>query len=402
MPYRYLAVSRDEGQKRGVLNVDTEAAAERVLWDWGWTIVQLKPVRGGFDLARWFPSYFGPRRRDVIVFSQQLATLVDSGIAIVPALQLLAEESSHRSLRQVLGRVLEQVRTGTPLSVALAQHPQVFPELYTRMVQVGEQTGNIGVILSQLATYLEKEQSVARRVRDATAYPAFLVLMAFGVVLIIVNFTLPPLLRLYDEFGAELPWPTRFLLALTHFTTTYRLHMFIAAVVLAAAAFWYFSTARGRRVRDAALLRLPVLGTVNIQGAVARFSGTLATLIQAGLTLPDSLELTSQTLGNVVVRQALEDLRHETLQGRGLSEPLARVRWLPGLLSQMVRVGEETGTLDRHLRTLAGFYEVEVDRSLKSLTGLLEPAMLIFVGGIVGFVAVSVIMPMYMLLGSIR
>jgi len=209
-------------------------------------------------------------------------------------------------------------------------------------------------------------------------------------------------LRLYDEFGAELPWPTRFLLALTHFTTTYRLHMFIAAVVLAAAAFWYFSTARGRRVRDAALLRLPVLGTVNIQGAVARFSGTLATLIQAGLTLPDSLELTSQTLGNVVVRQALEDLRHETLQGRGLSEPLARVRWLPGLLSQMVRVGEETGTLDRHLRTLAGFYEVEVDRSLKSLTGLLEPAMLIFVGGIVGFVAVSVIMPMYMLLGSIR
>jgi type IV pilus assembly protein PilC len=402
MPYRYLALSPSGQQESGLLQVETEAAAERALWDRGLTIVNLRPASAGFDPAQWFPTFFGPKRRDVIVFSQQLATLVDSGIAIVPALQLLSEESGHRSLRRVLRRVLEQVRTGASLSSALAEHPLVFPDLYARMVQVGEQTGNIGVILRQLSVYLEKEQTVVRRVRDAMVYPAFLLVMAFGVVLILLNFTLPPLLRLYDEFEATLPWPTRFLMDLTEFVTAYRLPMVVGALLVIVVLLAYVRTPGGRKVRDQALLRIPALGAVSLQGAVARFSRTLATLLQAGLALPESLELTGRTMSNVIVRQSLDDLRREALQGRGLSEPIARMRWFPRLLAQMVRVGEETGTLDRHLTTLADYYEGEVDRSLKALTGFLEPAMIIFVGGVVGFVAISVVMPMYTLLGSIR
>ncbi len=402
MPFRYLALSPDGKEQHGRLQVETEEAAERALWERGWTVVQLRSSAGAFDLARWFPTFFGPRRRDVIVFSQQMATLIDSGIAIVPALQLLTEESSHRALRQVLRRTLEQVRTGAPLSTALAEHPLVFPDLYTRMVHVGEQTGNVGIILRQLATYLEKEMGVARRVRDAMSYPAFLLLMAFGVVLLLVNFTLPPLLRLYDEFQATLPWPTRFLMWLTDFVTTYRLPMALGAILFIVAAVVFVGTPTGRRTRDGILLSVPFLGVVNIQGAVARLSRTLATLLQAGLGLPESLELTGRTITNVVLRQNVDDLRREALQGRGLSEPLGRMRRFPRLLAQMVRVGEETGTLDQHLTTLADFYEGEVDRSLKALTGFLEPAMILFVGVIVGFVAVSVILPMYTLLGSIR
>ena len=402
MPFHYLALSPEGKEQRGLLQVETETAAERALWERGWTVVQLRAASGGFDLARWFPTFFGPPRRDVIVFSQQLATLVDSGIAIVPALQLLTEESTHRALRKVLRRVLERVRTGEPLSSALAEHPLVFPDLYTRMVHVGEQTGNVGVILRRLATYLEKEMGISRRVRDATAYPAFLLLLAFGVVLLLLNFTLPPLLRLYDEFEATLPWPTRFLMSLTDFVTAYRLPMALGAALLAVVVVVYLGTAAGRRTRDVILLGLPILGTVNIQGGVARFSRTLATLLQAGLALPESLELTGRTVSNSVLRQSIDDLKRETLQGRGLSEPLGRMRWIPRLLAQMVRVGEETGTLDQHLTTLADYYDEEVDRSLKSMTAFLEPAMILFVGGIVGFVAVSVILPMYTLLGSIR
>ncbi len=402
MPYRYLALSPDGAEQHGLLQVESEAAAERALWSRGWTVVRLRPTAAGFDLARWFPTFFGPRRRDVIVLSQQLATLIDSGIAIVPALELLTEEAGQGPLRRVLQRVLEEVRTGTPLSAALAAHPLAFSDLYTRMIRVGEQTGNIGVILRQLAIYLEKEAAVARRVRDASAYPAFLLLMSFGVILLLFNFTLPPLLRLYDEFQAELPWPTRFLIGLSDFLTSYRLPLFLGIALVVVAVVAYVRTRQGRRARDQLLLRLPLLGTINVRGAVARFSRTLATLLQAGLGLPKSLDLTTHTISNTEVRQGLMDLRREALQGRGLSEPLGRIRWAPGLLSQMVRVGEETGTLDQHLLTLADFYETEVDRALKALTGFLEPAMMLFVGGVVGFVAISVVMPMYTLLSSIR
>jgi type IV pilus assembly protein PilC len=191
-------------------------------------------------------------------------------------------------------------------------------------------------------------------------------------------------------------------MSLTDFVTAYRLPMALGAALLAIAAAVFLGTAAGRRTRDRVLLGLPILGTVNIQGGVARFSRTLATLLQAGLALPESLELTSRTVSNSVLRQSIDDLKRETLQGRGLSEPLGRMRWIPRLLAQMVRVGEETGTLDQHLTTLADYYDEEVDRSLKGMTAFLEPAMILFVGGIVGFVAVSVILPMYTLLGSIR
>jgi len=402
MPYTFVALRPDGVEQRGRLQVETEAAAERALWARGWTVVRLRPAAGGLDLARWFPTSFGPRKRDIIVFSQQLATLVDSGIAVVPALELLGEEAGHRALRRVLQRVLEGVRTGSPLSAALAEHPLVFPDLYTRMLRVGEQTGNLGVILRQLATYLEKEDAIARRVRDASAYPLFLLAMAFGVVLLLLNFTLPPLLRLYDEFQATLPWPTRFLMGLSEFLTSYRLPLFLGAVLLIAALAAYLSTSTGRRARDQLLLRLPLIGPINVRGSVARLSRTLSTLLQAGLGLPESLDLTTHTVSNTVVQQGIADLRREALQGRGLSDSLARLRWAPGLLAQMVRVGEETGTLDRHLLTLADFYESEVDRALKALTGFLEPAMILFVGGVVGFVAISVVMPMYTLLSSIR
>ncbi|HEX9797432.1 MAG TPA: type II secretion system F family protein [Anaerolineales bacterium] len=402
MPFRYMAIDSSGNQARGLLEAETEEAAERALWDRGLTILNLERVAAPFNLATVLPTFLGPKRQDLIIFSQQLASLIDSGVSLVPALDLLSEEVTSQPLRVVLRRVVADLRLGAPLSTALSRHEMVFPPIYCRLMEVGERTGNLGFVLRQLATYLEKEESVVRKIRGALGYPLFLIAMAIGVLVIVFNFTLPPLLNLYAEFDAELPWPTQVLISAAEFFVAYRFFLFIGVMLLLVLGFWYLSRPTGRRQLDWLLLRLPLIGRITTQGAIARFSRTLSTLLTAGVSLPDSLELAREVVGNVVMRQAVEDLRQEALQGRGLSRPIARNRLFPGLLSQMVRVGEETGTLDNHLASLSNFYEEEVDRATKRLTGMLEPAMILFVGLIVGFVAISVVLPMYSLLQSIR
>ena len=401
MPYRYLAYDVDGNLTRGTLYVENEETAERLLWERELTVAQLKSVGTGLDLAKWFPTYFGPKRRDIIVFSNQLANLAESGIAIVPALELLAEETSSKALGKVLREVLEEVRQGSAISTALEAHPTVFPTIYYRMIQVGERTGNLSVVLRQLAIYLEKEAGVVQKIRSAMLYPAFIISLAFVVIGILINFTLPPLLSLYEEFDAQIPTATRMLLWISDFTLEHRFHIFFLLAILVIGGSWYVSTEPGRRQWDTLLLKVPLLGRINIQGNVARLSRTLSTLLRAGLQLPESMELTQQTIRNVLLARALSELRLETLQGRGIARPISRMTIFPRMLAQVVRIGEETGTLDSHLENLARFYEEEVDRGLKTITTLIEPALIIFVGLIVAFVAISVILPMYTLLGQI-
>jgi len=402
VPFRYMAIDATGNEARGLLEAETEGAAERALWDRGLTIVNLEQVAAPLNLATILPTFLGPKRQDLVIFSQQLASLIDSGVSLVPALDLLSDEVTSQPLRVVLKRVVADLRMGTPLSAALGRHETVFPPIYRRLMEVGERTGNLGFVLRQLASYLEKEEGVVRKVQGAIGYPLFLIAMAFGVLVIVFNFTLPPLLNLYAEFDAELPWPTQLLIGVAEFFITYRFLLFVGLMLVIIIGAWHIMRPAGRRQLDWLLLRLPVIGRITTQGAVARFSRTLSTLLTAGVSLPESLALAREVVGNVIMRQAVEDLRQEALQGRGLSRPISRNRLFPGLLSQMVRVGEETGTLDNHLSSLAGFYEEEVDRAMKRLTGMLEPAMILFVGLIVGFVAISVVLPMYSLLQSIR
>jgi type IV pilus assembly protein PilC len=402
LPYRYLAFDPQGNEIQGLLDVETEQAAERALWDRGLTIASLEAASKPVDLVTLFPTFLGPKRRDVIIFSQQLANLIEAGVGLVPALDLLSQEVSSRPLRRIVKRVADDLRMGLPLSRALGKHETVFPPIYRRMLEVGERTGNLAFVLRQLADYLEKEEKIIRKVQSAMAYPLFLLAMSFVVVLIVFNFTLPPLVQLYAEFDAELPGITLGLMAFVGFMLDYRFLLFVALVLVILLTAWYSSRPTGRRHIHTLLLKIPMLGTANLQGAIARLSRSLSTLLRAGVSLPESLELAKETMGNVVLRAAVEDLRQETLQGRGLSGPISRARLFPGLLAQIVRVGEETGTLDSHLATLAGFYEEEVDRTMDRLTGMLEPALIIVVGIVVAAVAISVILPMYTLLQNIR
>jgi type IV pilus assembly protein PilC len=233
-------------------------------------------------------------------------------------------------------------------------------------------------------------------------YPAVILLLAVGVVILLVTVALPAMMGLFVELKVELPWTTRLLLAVTNFARDYGTVTFLAVLALVAVLAVYIQMPAGRAQWHLVLLRIPVIGGVNLKGALARMSRTMAILLRAGLPLAEVMELVMQTSGNVVVAQALGGVRDELLAGRGLSAPLSRQKFFPRLLVQMVRVGEETGTLDGNLETLADFYEEETDRAISTMTSLIEPAMLLFAGGVVAFIAVSVIMPMYSIMGSVK
>jgi type IV pilus assembly protein PilC len=402
MPYQYQAYMANGEIREGLIDVETEETAEKILWARELTIVELKKVSRKIELGEWMPTYFGPKSRDVILFSRQLATLVNSGVSITASFQLLASQVSNKYLGKILGMIEEDIRMGTTLSDSMRKHATIFSNLYCRMIEVGERTGTLGKSLRQMATYIEKEKAITSKLQGAMAYPVVVLLMAVGVIAIMMNFTLPPMMGLFEEFGADLPWTTLLLLGIVDFFTLYKLHLLVTVIILAIVITWYVAQPGGRKRLHLLLLRIPILGRINTEGIVSKVSRTMSTLLQAGLPLPEVMDLTRQTVSNTVVVEALDVVREETIQGRGLSEPFSRIEFFPPMLSYMVRVGEETGTLDDHLETLATFYEAQVDRAMGTLTRMLEPAMTIFVGLVVGFVAVSIIMPMYQLLGAIK
>lgn len=402
MSYRYVAFDSDGRRVEGQIEVGTEAAAEEALWEQGLTVAKLMPARPRQTLATLFPTFFGVKRRDLIIFSRQLATLLESGINILRALRLLTQQASRRAMREVLEEIVASLDRGQAFSAALAQHPLAFSELYARSIAVGERTGNLEDVLRQMATYLEKEQALLRKLRDALSYPLFVLVVAVGVVVLMLTVALPPMVDLFESFGAELPLPTRILIAASRFASAYGVYVLFGGLVLAALFAWWSGRPSGRRLRDATLLRMPVVGKVILQGQIARFARTTSTLIRAGLPLAEVMTLVIQTIDNVVVAEALERGRAALLAGQGLSGPLAAERLFPPLLAQMVRVGEETGTLEENLDTLVNFYEEEVDRSVQLLTAMAEPALTIVVAAVVGFIAVSMVMPMYSILSEIK
>lgn len=402
MPYKYVAYTKTGERVQGTVDATSEALAEEVLWQSDYIIASLRPARPGAGLAEMMPTFFGVKPRDLIVLSRQLATLIESGIPLLSGLQMLGEEVGNKTLSRALQAVIEDVREGESVSGALRKHPQVFPSIYSRMIEIGERMGNMEAILRQLATYMEKREALTRKLKGAMAYPTFILLLAIGVVFLMINFTLPGIMGLFSEFEADLPITTRILITITNFTTTHQSSILAVAVSTVALVSLYVRTPIGRRQRDLLLLKIPVIGSINIQSSISQLCHTMSILLRAGLPMSEIMDLIVQTMGNVILREAFERVRTEMLQGHGLSRPISQEQVFPSLLVQMVRVGEETGALDSNLETLALFYEEEADRKINALTGMLEPALMLFVGGLVGFLAVSVIMPMYSLMGSMR
>lgn len=399
MAYQYVAYTPLGEKIQGRIDATTEGEAEAALWKQNYTVVALKETRKSGE-SQLFVSKI--KTRDLVVFSRQLATLIESGIPIVRGLVLLQEQAPSKRFRQVLADVIVDVQQGRFFSEAIARHGKAFPDLYPRLIEVGERAGNLEIVLRQLASYMEKEEELVRKIRGGMAYPSFVLLMAIGVAVLLITVALPPLMEMFTVFDAELPLPTRVLMALTEFTSAYRTQLAAGAAMVIAGGILFIKSKTGRVIFDRMLLKVPLVGAVVIQGAVARMCRSVSTLLQAGIALPEIMDLITRSQGNSTIRGALEQVHQELLQGHGLADPLAQQKVFPGLLVQMVRVGEETGSLDSNMDTLAKFYEDETSRTVDALTGAMAPALTIFIGGIVGFVALAVIMPMYSLMGNLE
>ncbi len=384
----------------GSVDAVSEDVAERTLWDWHYKIVQLRPVKARPTLDQMIPSLFGVKPREIINFSRHLATLVESGIALLQAIELL-QNQSRGPFARVLGDITRDLKDGSPFSAAIAKQ-DIFPPIYSRLMEVGERTGSLENVLRRVASHIEKEQAIVKRVRGAMAYPIFIMILAAVVVGILVTTALPPLINLFGEFNAQLPLPTRIMMTTSKFAIAYKIHMLVALVAIVALVSWHVRRPVGRRQLDFLLVKLPLIGSINIQSNVSRFSRTMAMLLRAGLPLSDIMELVLDTTQNQVVRDALLDVREELMHGEGLAKPFASSGLFPSMLSQVISVGEETGALDTNLDTLAEFYAAEVDERVGALTSMIQPAMTLVIGVVVAFIAISIIMPMYSIMGHIQ
>ena len=401
MLFKYVAFAPSGEQVAGSVDAANEDIAERTLWDWQYKVVLLQPVKPKLRLDQVLPSLFGVKSREVINFTRHLATLVESGIALLQAIELLQGQSKGPFAR-VLGDISRDLKNGSPFSTAIAQHRTIFPPIYSRLMEVGERTGSLETVLRRVALHMEKDQAIVKRVRGAMAYPSFVIVLAVVVIGVLVTTALPPLVSLFDEFNTTLPLPTRILIGISKFATAFKIHMLVALIALVGGCAWYTRQPTGRRQLDHLLVRLPLIGAINIQSNVSRFSRTMAMLLRAGLPLSDIMELVLQTTPNQTIRDELLSVREELMRGEGLARPFARSRLFPSMLSQVVSVGEETGALDANLDTLAEFYAAEVDEKVTALTAMVQPAMTLGIGLVVAFIAISIIMPMYSIMGHMQ
>ena len=403
MAYKYTVYAPDKRIVQGTVDATSESMAEATLYQAGYQrILSLKEVPPKLSLEKLIPTIFGIKARDMIDFSVQLATLIESGITLLTALRLLAGQAPKAALSKVITGLVIELQEGSSLSQALNKYPHTFPHTYCQMIQANEQAGNIESGLRQASDYMEKQAAMKQRVTRALAYPAFVLLMAIGVSALLITVALPPLVGLFTSLGVELPWTTRLLMAGAGFFTAYSLYLLggLFAVIILTAG--YVRLPAGRLSMDRLMLKVPVIGPINIERNMYHFCQTASMLLKAGLRLPQIMDIVAQTVGNSIIRQALREVREKLIQGQGLSQPMADIELFPRLSVDMVVVGEKTGTIDSTLATLANFYEQRVARRIDTLTSMIEPSLTVAIGLVVLFIALSMITPLYSILRSMH
>ncbi len=337
------------------------------------------------------------RQDDVVVFSRQFATMINAGLPIVRALYILGDQTSNKKLQGVIVSVREDVEAGTSLSEALEKYPKVFDRLYVEMVRAGEIGGVLDEVLLRIADQLEADQELRRKVKSAMAYPTIVLVMAILAAAIMLIFIVPIFARMFEDLGGTLPLPTRIALGLSNLLTGLG-GVFVAALLVGGVLYFlrWKETENGRRVWGRILLKLPArIGDVVQKVALARFARTLGSLSAAGVPILQSLEIAANSSGNYVVERALLNSRNAVRQGVPIFKPLEDEPVFPPMVTRMIAVGEETGDLDGMLEKIGDFYESEVDATVKSLTAIIEPIMILVVGGIVGGIIIAMYLPMF-------
>lgn len=345
----------------------------------------------------------GVKPKDIVIFTRQFATMIGAGLPLVQALDILSKQTENQAFAKMIGEIKNDVEGGSTFADALKKFPRVFSELYTNMVAAGEAGGILDTILVRLATYIEKAQQLIRKVKGAMVYPSVVITVAILVIVIIMVFVVPTFSKMFTNLGGTLPMPTQLVINLSKFLGGPGGLILLGSVI----AFIVFvvqfrRTEKGKLFTDRILLRLPVIGMLFRKVAVAKFTRTLGTLVSSGVPILDGLNITAKTAGNKVIEKAVMGVRQGVSEGKTIAEPLTQSKVFPPMVTQMIAVGESTGALDSMLGKIADFYDEEVDQAVTTLTSMIEPVLMVFLGGTVGFIVVAMYLPIFKLITLIK
>jgi type IV pilus assembly protein PilC len=388
--------------RKGTMDAENEAAVQQRL-----RAQKLNPVKvkkkGGIDWAN-LQIGTGIEPKDLVKFIRQFATMIDAGLPLVQCLDILANQEPNKFFQTALRDIKSTVEQGATFSDALRRHPKIFDELFVNLVQAGEVGGILDTILNRLAVYIEKRVKLARQVRGALAYPIAVILIMIVVMVVLMTFVIPAFEGMFAEFGAKdaLPALTKLVISISKGFVSYLPLIAIAGVGAVVGGGYLYRLPKGKRLVHKFILKLPIMGPVLQKISVARFTRTLGTLLGSGVPILDALDIVAKTAGNVIVEEGLLYARIKISEGKNMAEPLGEINVFPGMVVQMVAVGEQTGALDTMLNKIADFYEEEVDVAVASLTSLIEPVLMVVVGSMVGVVLVSMYLPIFSLAGNIK
>ena len=400
MQYQYVAASDTGEMVKGKITAVSEESVAEMMNFAGFRLINLKPYIPFFSLGKLSNQFFPVKPADIIIFFRQLALLLESGINIITSLELLRDQMSARTLKKVLGDIISDVRGGNQLSVSMSRHPDVFPAMAIRSLGIGEQTGGLETMLRQISDYMEREVATAKGIKGALMYPMIAGIVAIVVVAVLMIVVLPAFAGLYADLGAELPAITRMMMSMSDFLREHIMEILLGLLIFVGLSAIYIKTPDGRYRFDKLLLKIPLLGRVRLLNELSRACRSISLLYSAGLPLTEIMPMVVQGSNNRVMAEALYNVQTEMMKGEGLSLPMSKNPIFLPMMVQMVKVGEETGTLDSSILAVAQNYEAEAQDKTKTIIGIIPPAMTIVIAGFVGLIAVSMVSAMYGMYGQ--
>jgi type IV pilus assembly protein PilC len=394
--FLWEGTTRKDELKKGEMEAIDEVAIRGLLRRQGYKSIEVrnKPK----DLMEYLPFLQGRvKEKSIVVFCRIFSTMINAGLPLIQCLDLLAQQEENKVFAKILRAIKEDIEGGTSLTDALKKYPNVFDDLFVNLIAAGEAGGMLDIILGRLSDYLEKAMKLKKRVKGAMTYPAAVLFISFGVVALLLLKVIPVFQKMFEGMGGQLPGPTMMLIAASEFAQSYFFVIIFILVVIYITFNRFYKTEKGRWLLDSLSLKAPVFGPLLKKVAVAKFSRTLSTMMSSGVPILEGLSIVSRTSGNKVIEDALLKTRQSISEGRTIAEPLAETGIFPSMVVQMIAVGEATGALDTMLTKIADFYDDEVDAAVDAMTALLEPVMMVFLGGIVGGMIIAMYLPIFKL-----
>jgi type IV pilus assembly protein PilC len=400
MAYEYIAYNTNREVVKGRLEAITDKAATELLDLAGYQVIKLKPYVPFFNRDKLVDSMYQVKTPEIVLLYRQLAMLLEAGTNIGSSLEMLQEQSNNPLLKKVLRVVVADVRGGTQFSEALTKHPKVFPSVYCQLLGIGEQSGDLEKLLRQVADYMEKEEITAKETKGALVMPGITASIALVVVILMIVFVLPTFGKMYSSLGAELPPIAKFFMDMGEFIKNNGVYVLGVMVALITGIYLYLKTPGGRFQYDKLTLRLPLFGRIKLLSELSRYCRSMSLLFHAGMPLSEVMPLIIKGSGNKVLAKALTEVEKDMVKGEGLSKPMSKNKLFLPMMVQMVKVGEETGSLDTTLQAVAQSYEAEASDKIHSLIGLIQPVMTVGIGGVVGVIAITLMSAMTSMYGT--